>query len=132
MHVAAALAGIEEERKGKALLGADWPSVLERFDLSFRPRADFVGFWPLDAKRRVVLEQSNVDSMLDQHAEHFQDREGCAGSVSIGLEDAGIDPLARQPCNAAVAVFGTQCLEPAGIASLRRVPQADIGSAPPI
>ena len=102
VHVAPALARMEHQRKRKPLLCADRPMLFKCRNFGLGPRADFLRLWSFDAERWIMVKPSNVDGMPDQHAQNFEDRKRGAWPVSIGLQDAGRDPLTCQANNRAL------------------------------
>ena len=73
-----------------------------------------------------MVKPSDVDRMPDQNTQNLEDRKRGAWSVNIGLQYAGNDPLARQPCHASVAVLRPERFDPGGVPDLRGLSQAQI------
>ena len=63
-----ALAGIKHKRNARRCLVPVGHRCSKVFDLNIRPGADFLGFRPFDAYRRIVVKPSKVDRMPDQDA----------------------------------------------------------------
>jgi hypothetical protein len=94
------------------------------FDLT--PRANFFSLGTFDTYRWVVSQPSYVDRVFDEYSEHLQNRQSCAGPVSIGLKNARNYPLAGQSCDGTVAVLSTQHFDSRGVTGLGRGPQTNI------
>ena len=125
VHVATALAGIEHQRERETLLCADRPMLFKCRDFGIRPRADFLRLGSFDAERWIMVKPSNVDRMPDQDAQNLEDRKRGARPVSVGLEDAGEDPLTRQARDRAVAVLCPKRLDTRAYPTLSSVAGPD-------
>src|SRR5262249_273501 len=72
--VAAALTGVEDQRKGEPRLAADRPVRLESRDLAFRPALVTPGLPldALDAERRIVGDAALADRPLEHRAQRLE------------------------------------------------------------
>src|SRR5262245_20972067 len=105
-HIAAALAGVEDQREGKPRLGADRMRRLECRDLGLGPTLVSGGLHlhALDAERRIVGHAAVADRPLEHRAQRLEQVVLCEWCRCFLVDDA-LHVLARQQHDAAVA-FG--------------------------
>src|SRR5262249_18671589 len=119
--VAAPLAGVERKRQCEPRLAAERMTRLELRDLILAPSVVALAVAAtiaLDAQGRIAGDHADLDRVIEDHAQDFQQVVRRFGRVRLGADDAA-DVSALQVLKRPMAMLGAEAFEHVSAHSLR-------------